>query len=295
MPAIFEATLQDDWKSPETWRKANPNLSVSIRESDLAKLCQKAQDIPGFLNTFLRLHLNVRTQSDVRWLSLEQWDNSEGPVSPADLDGRACWCGLDLSTTTDLSAFAMVFPREASGYDALVKFWVPEERARQREKRDRVPYLQWIREGWIKATPGDSVDYDIIRADINELATRYDIREIAADRWNATQIIGQLDGDGFTIFAHGQGFRDMSAPAKELERAIIAQQIATGKNPVMRWMVSNCSTEEDAAGNIKPSKRKSTERIDGLVALVMGMGRVTATAGEYTSIYETRGVLSIEY
>ena len=181
LPAIFEATLQDDWKSPETWRKANPNLSVSIRESDLAKLCQKAQDIPGFLNTFLRLHLNVRTQSDVRWLSLEQWDNSEGPVSPADLDGRACWCGLDLSTTTDLSAFAMVFPREGSGYDALVKFWVPEERARQREKRDRVPYLQWIREGWIKATPGDSVDYDIIRADINELRERYDIREIAAD------------------------------------------------------------------------------------------------------------------
>ena len=131
----------------------------------------------------------------------------------------------------------MVFPRDGSGYDALVKFWVPEESARQREKRDRVPYSQWIREGWIKATPGDSVDYDIIRADINELRERYDIREIAADRWNATQIIGQLDGDGFTIFAHGQGFRDMSAPAKEFERAIIAQQIATGKNPVMRWMV----------------------------------------------------------
>ena len=164
-----------------------------------------------------------------------------------------------------------------------------------REKRDRVPYTQWIREGWIKATPGDSVDYDIIRADLNELRERYDIREVAADRWNATQIIGQLDGDGFTIFAHGQGFRDMSAPAKELERAIIAQQVATGRNPVMRWMVSNCSTEEDAAGNIKPSKRKSTERIDGLVALVMGMGRVTVQAGEYTSIYETRGILSSGY
>jgi phage terminase large subunit-like protein len=292
LPAIYEATLQDDWKSPETWRKANPNLGISIKEADLAKLCQKAQDIPGFLNTFLRLHLNVRTQSDVRWLSLELFDRSEdaGSFNPADLEGKPCWCGLDLSTTTDLSAFAMVFPREPSGYHALVKFWIPEERARQREKRDRVPYLQWIREGWIKATPGDSVDYDIIRADINELGKRYDIREIAADRWNCTQLIGQLDGDGFTIFAHGQGFRDMSAPAKELERAIIAQQIATGKNPVMRWMVSNCSIEEDAAGNIKPSKKKSTERIDGVVGLTMAIGRVTMQAGEYTSIYETENV-----
>ncbi len=198
-----------------------------------------------------------------------------------------------MSSTTDLSAFAMVFPRDESGYDAIVKFWVPEQNALQREKRDRVPYSLWIRDGWIKATPGNSVDYDVIRADINALAKRYDIREIAADRWNSTQLIGQLDGDGFVIFAHGQGFRDMSAPAKELERAILAREVATGKNPVMRWMVSNCSINQDAAGNIKPSKRRSTERIDGVVALTMAMGRVTATASEYTSVYERRGVIEV--
>ena len=293
LPAIFEATADDDYKSPETWRKANPNLGVSIREADLAKLCRKAQDIPGFLNTFLRLHLCVRTQSDVRWLSLESWDASDGPLDPADLEGRACWCGLDLSTTTDLSAFAMVFPRDTGGYDAIVKFWVPEENARQRERRDRVPYLQWIREGWITATPGDSIDYDQIRADINELRTRFDIREIAADRWNATQLIGQLGQDGHTIFAFGQGYQSMSPAAKELERAVIAKEISAGKNPVVRWMVSNASIEQDAAGNIKPSKRKSTERIDGVVALTMGTARASAKAADSESIYETSGVMYV--
>ncbi len=290
LPAIFEAKLDDDWRLPETWRKANPNLGVSIRETDLAKLCQKAEDIPGFLNTFLRLHLNVRTQSDVRWLSLEQWDATDGAVDEAELRGQPCWCGLDLSTTTDLSAFAMVFRRE-SRYDVLVKFWVPEENARRREQKDRVPYLQWIREGWITATPGSTVDYDRIRADIGECAAQYEIQEIAADPWNATQIAQQIESDGLTIFAFQQGYKSMSPPAKELERAIAAGEISAGKNPVLRWMVSNVSIEMDAAGNIKPSKKKSTERIDGIVAMVMGIGRASLSGGDLSSAYEARGLL----
>ena len=274
LPAIFETKLGDDWKSPETWKKANPNLGVSIRHEDLAKLAQKADDIPGFLNTFLRLHLNVRTQSDVRWLSLEQWDAQDREIDAAELEGQPCYCGLDLSTTTDISAFVMVFPREdPKGFDVLCRFWVPEANAQKREQRDRVPYLQWIREGWITATPGSAIDYDRIRADINDLRERFNIQEIAADRWNGTQLMQQLDGDGFTIFAHGQGFRDMSAPAKELERAITAGKISAGGNPVLRWMISNVSIEQDAAGNIKPSKKKSTERIDGVVGLTMAIGR----------------------
>jgi phage terminase large subunit-like protein len=288
LPAIYQAGVDDDWKDPEVWRKANPNLDISIRREDLAKLCQKAVDIPGFLNTFLRLHLNVRTQSDVRWLSLEQWDATDHELNPSDFEGKPCWCGLDLSTTTDLSCFAMVFKRDTAGYDVLLRFWVPQENAARREKRDRVTYLQWIREGHITATPGNSIDYDYIRRDINELGKRFDIREIAADRWNATQIIGQLEGDGFNIFAFGQGFKDMSPAAKEFERAIVAGEIAAGSNPVMRWMVSNASIEIDAASNIKPSKRKSTERIDGIVSTVMGIGRASLNQAEGTgsSIYD---------
>ena len=291
LPAIYEATIDDDWQSPEVWRKANPNMGISIQQEDLAKLCKKATDIPGFLNTFLRLHLNVRTQADVRWLSIDQWDATDRELSPADFEGRACWCGLDLSTTTDLSAFAMVFRRDGSGYDVLLRFWVPEENAHKREKRDRVPYLQWIREGWITATPGNSIDYDRIRADINELRQRFDIREIAADRWNATQLITQLDGDGLTIFAFGQGYRDMSPAAKEFERAIVAGEIAAGRNPVMRWMVSNVSVEVDAVGNVKPSKKKSTERIDGIIATVMGLSRASIGGNNIPrSVYDTRDV-----
>lgn len=276
LPAIFEAKLEDDWKSPDTWEKANPNMGVSIRREDLAKLAKKAEDIPGFLNTFLRLHLNVRTQSDVRWLSLDQWDAFDEEIAAEDFEGQECFTGLDLSTTTDLSAFVMVFPREEpKGYDVLCRFWVPEENAQKREQRDRVPYLQWIREGWITATPGNSIDYDCIRSDINELQTRYNIRMIAADRWNATQLIGQLDQDGFEIVAFGQGYKDMSPAAKELERSIVAGEVCAGKNPVLRWMIGNVSIESDSAGNIKPSKRKSTERIDGVVALTMGVALAT--------------------
>jgi phage terminase large subunit-like protein len=174
---------------------------------------------------------------------------------------------------------------------------VPEENARRREQRDRVPYVQWIREGWITATPGDVVDYDRIRADVNELRERFNIREIAADRWNATQIITQLAGDGATIFPFGQGYSSMSAPAKELEKLIIGQQISFGRNPVMRWMASNVSTETDSAGNIKPSKKKSTERIDGIVAAVMGIGRAMVAAPEKptASIYETREMQWLEW
>jgi phage terminase large subunit-like protein len=124
------------------------------------------------------------------------------------------------------------------------------------------------------------IDYDCIRADVNELRERFDIKEIAADRWNATQLIGQLTGDGFTIFPFGQGYKDMSPPAKELERLVISAALDHGANPVLRWMASNVSIEEDAAGNIKPSKRKSTERIDGIIALCMGLARATIQGGE---------------
>ena len=137
------------------------------------------------------------------------------------------------------------------------------------------------------------IDYDVIRADIGELGKRFDIREIAADRWNATQIITQLAGDGFTIFAFGQGFRDMTSPTKELEKLVIGGKLRANKNPVLRWMASNVSVEQDAAGNIKPSKKKSSERIDGIVATIMGLARASLQSNEFQSVYEIRGLLSV--
>lgn len=288
LPVIYETTKEEDWTSPEVWAKANPNLNVSVSLEYLERECARAKEEPTYENTFKRLHLNVKTEQAIRWLTLDKWDASDAAIFEPDLLGQPCWCGLDLSTTTDLSALAMVFKRETGGYQVLFRYWVPEANARKRERSDRVPYTQWIREGWITACHGDSIDYDVIRRDINALAKQYNIQEIACDRWNATQLITQLDGDGLTIFPFGQGFTSMTAPTKELERLISAGDLSCGQNPVTRWMASNVTVETDSAENYKPSKRKSSERIDGIVALIMGVGRAMLHTGPKQSIYETR-------
>lgn len=273
LPAVYEASREDDWRSPAVWRKANPNLGVSVSLEYLERECKRAQETPAYENTFRRLHLNQRTEQDVRAIPMDRWDVCGGDKFDADdLDGLECWGGLDLASTTDLSALVLVFPHR-EGYRVLPRFWVPREWARLRSRRDRVPYEQWIAEGLITATDGDVIDYDVIRRDINALRDRYNVREIAADRWNATQIITQLQGDGVEVFGFGQGFASMTAPTKELLKLVVAGQLSHGGNPVLRWMASNTATETDAAGNLKPSKKKSTERIDGMVALVMALGR----------------------
>jgi len=299
LPVIYEASIDDDWTDPEVWAKANPNYGVSVSEDYLARECKRAQDSPAYENTFKRLHLNIRTEQDVRWLSMTAWDACPATISPSDLEGRPCWCGLDLSSRLDLTCLAMVFKSPKGedrfvdhGWRTIVKTWVPQDGATKRQKNDRVPYLQWIREGWIDTTPGPSVDYDVIRRDINELGKIYDIREIATDPWGAPQLLQQLDGDGLTVFEHRQGYVSMSSPTKDLEAAIIDGTLDTGGNPVLRWAASNVVAEMDAAGNIKPNKKKSSERIDPIVALVMGFGRASlhARQPERRSYYEDHGV-----
>jgi phage terminase large subunit-like protein len=224
-----------------------------------------------------------------------EWDKcGELELTPAELEGLDCYGGLDLSTTTDISALVLVFPPDdVNGIWALLCFfWVPKEGAKRRSKRDRVPYEAWIKAGLIKATEGDVIDYDVIRRDIGELGKSFNIRQIAADRWNATQIITQLAGDGFDIVAFGQGFKDMSAPTKQLLALVTAGRLAHGGNPVLRWMASVMATETDAAGNLKPSKKKSTERIDGMVAAVEAVG-VALVKPDGGSVYDEGGITAI--
>ncbi len=276
LPVIYEATNDDDWTDPAVWRRVNPNLGVSVSHEYLERECRKAQETPSYENTFKRLHLNIRTQQDVRWLSLEAWDACDSAtVDESELEGRTCFAGLDLSATTDLSALVLVFPDGDGSITLLARFWVPMDNAVKRERRDRVPYRTWGRQGFIEMTPGNVIDYDRIRAHITDLSERFDIREIAVDRWNATQLTTQLQGDGHTVIAFGQGFKDMSAPTKELEKLVISAKLRHGGPPVLRWMASHVSVETDAAGNLKPSKKKSTERIDGLVAAIMAIGRAS--------------------
>jgi phage terminase large subunit-like protein len=170
---------------------------------------------------------------------------------------------------------------------------MPAENVRKRVERDRVPYDVWIRHGLIEATEGNVIDYDIIRERIHEDAEQFQIREIAFDRWNATQLVTQLTSDGLQMFPFGQGFASMSAPTKELEKLIVGRELAHGGNPVLRWMMSNVSVKQDPAGNVKPDKSKSTERIDGIVALVMAIGRATLHTQPSASPYDTPGYRSL--
>lgn len=271
---IRAAEPEDDWTDPAIWEKANPSFGITLSAEQFAEDCREAQQSPAKENSFRRYRLNQWTEQDVRWLSLERWDACGR--EPTDLEGRTCFAGLDLSSTTDLSALVLVFEGDTDGvYDVLPFFWVPEEGARNRERRDHVPYLQWIRDGYLEATPGDVIDYDVIRERIRELGDRYRIQEIAIDRWNATQLATQLSGDGFEVVAFGQGYASMSAPTKKLEELVLSERLAHGAHPVLRWMAGNVSLETDAADNWKPSKKKSIERIDGIVALIMALDRAT--------------------
>ena len=289
---IAAAEPDDDWTDPRTWVKANPNLGVSLKMDYMAEQCERATRTPSFVNTFLRLHLNIWTSQVTRWLDMDDWNACGSESEPADLMGLACFGGLDLASTVDIAAFGLVFPDVDGWYDVLMRFWVPEERIVERSNRDRVPYDAWARDGWITPTEGNVIDYDVIRRDINDLAREYKIVEIAFDRWGAAQITTQLDGDGLTVVPMGQGFASMSAPSKELETLVMGHKLAHGGNPVLRWMASNVATEQDAAGNIKPSKSKSTERIDGLVGLVMALDRATRHRDD-ANVYSGEGLLVV--
>lgn len=297
LPVIYEAGKDDDWTDPRVWAKANPNLGVSVGREYIRSMCQKAVDSPAFENTFKRLHLNIRTAQDVRWLKMTRWDACAGePLDIADFKGQKAWTGLDLSATRDLTAWVLCFP-EADGRLALVPiFWIPADTARERGKKDRVPYLEWIAQGLIRTTPGDAVDYDTIRRDVNAIIdeNKIDVQAIALDRlFQGDQLGRQLkEGDGLPVSAHGQGFLSMAAPTKRFEELILDGTIHHGGNPVLRWHASNVSVEIDAAGNMKPSRRKSSEKIDGIVSAIMAAGLGAARIVK-RSVYEDRGLFFV--
>jgi phage terminase large subunit-like protein len=293
---IFAIDDGDDWQVETCWAKANPNLGVSVKLDDLQRKAAKAREMPSALNAFLRLHLDVWTQAESRWMNPDAWRACALPVDVEGMRGRTCFGGLDLSSTTDISAFVLVFPpaRPNEPYMVLPRFWIPAESMRKRSHDDGVPYDAWVRQGWMKTTPGDVIDYDFIVAEIDELAQAYDIGEIAFDRWGATKMIQELQSRGMEVVQFGQGFASMSSPMKELERLVLSKRIAHGGNVPMAWMIDNVVAEEDAAGNVKPSKAKSTERIDGVVAMIMALDRATRHDPEAdASVYEERGIRSV--
>jgi phage terminase large subunit-like protein len=285
LPLLFEAPADADWTDEAVWHQANPALGDFRSLEEMRIAAQRAKAIPAQQNTFRRLYLNQWTEQDERWLDMATWDACGAAVDVDSLVGRECYAGLDLASTQDVTAFVLVFPDEDGGYDVLSYFWIPEVGMRTRVKRDRAPYDQWAGD-YLRTTSGNVCDYDVIREEIRELAERYDIREIAYDRWGATQLVTQLQADGATCVPLGQGFASMSPPTKELDKLIASQRLRHGGQPVLRWMAGNVAIEQDAAGNVKPSKKKSTEKIDGIVALVMAIDRASRHV-ETASVWES--------
>jgi phage terminase large subunit-like protein len=311
----FVATLDpvDDWTDPAVWIKANPSLGITVKMEDLKRQVEEAREMPAQQNAVRRLRLNQWTEQATRWLDMSVWDEGGPPITDwrevragfdtlaQRLARRECYGGLDLARVNDLSAFVLLFPSTGGGdvgdlagkWIALCRFWVPEEDILRRARSDRVPYDVWRDQGFITATPGNATDFAFIEREILDLAARYDLREIAYDRTFAGEIVQNLHEEGLNLVQYGQGFLSLAAPTAELERLAVSRTLWHGGHPVLRWNAANVTVRQDPAGNIKPDKERSSERIDGISALVNALGRALLRGAGERSVYETRGILVI--
>ena len=295
-PVIYGADESEDWTDPKVWRKANPSLGITVGIDKVRAACESARQNPGEENAFRQLRLNQWVKQAVRWMPMEKWDACAFAVNEDDLEGRVCYGGLDLSSTTDITAFVLVFPPtdEDDRYVVLPYFWIPEDSMDLRVRRDHVPYEVWERQGYLMTTEGNVVHYGYIEKFIERLGEKFNIREIAFDRWGAIQMVQNLEGMGFTVVPFGQGFKDMSPPTKDLMKLVLEKRIAHGGHPVLRWMMDNIYIRTDPAGNIKADKERSTEKIDGAVATIMALDRAIRCGNVSTaSVYDDRGILFI--
>ncbi|MES5112342.1 terminase TerL endonuclease subunit [Lactobacillus gasseri] len=294
-PVIYGASRDEDWSSPAVWKKANPSLGITVKMEKVKDAYNSAKENPAEENTFRQLRLNQWVKQDVRWMPMDKWDACAFPVNPDELRGRDCYGGLDLSSTTDITAFVLAFPPrdESEGYTLLPYFWIPEDNVDLRVRRDHVPYDIWKQQGYLQTTEGNVVHYGFIEQFIDDLGKKYHIKEIAFDRWGAVEMVQNLEGMGFTVVPFGQGFKDMTPPTKELMRLTLEKKIAHGGHPVLRWMMDNIYIRTDPAGNIKPDKAKSTEKIDGVVATIMGLDRAIRNEDNGDSVYDGRGLLML--
>ena len=294
-PVIYGIEDDDDWSEEENWKKANPSLGYTIPLDRVRDAYREASQNPAEENVFRQLRLCQWVTSTVRWIPEHIYEQGNRPIDLESLKGRDCYGGLDLSSSGDITAFVLMFPpcTETEPYYMLPFFWVPEDTIPLRVKRASVPYDVWVRQGYLMSTEGNVIHYGFIEKVIEQLGELYHIREIAFDRWGAVQMVQNLEGAGFTVVPIGQGYRDMSPPTKAFYELLMKGEIIHGGNPVMRWMAGNVVVETDPAGNIKPTKAKSAEKIDGIVAAIMALDRCIRNAGQQGSVYDApeRGLL----
>jgi phage terminase large subunit-like protein len=268
---VYSIDEGDDWKDNKVWIKANPNLAISKRKEYMHEQYEKAVQMPSFLNTFLRLDLNVWTGSTTRWISDESWMGCYEQFNEEDLLGMECIAGCDLASVGDTNAISLVFKKD-NEFRLLNYFFVPAETKQKKYELDNINYPEWVRDGDIIETTLPSRDDEAIILKIMEIKSKFKLRAIAFDRWQSEDIVHKLESVGVECVAFGQGYKSMSYPTKKLEEMVTNRQLKHNGNKAMRWMVSNIMIERDAADNIKINKAKSSEKVDGPVSLVMALG-----------------------
>ena len=303
-PLMYVLEDNEDWEDEKNWASVNPSLGHIFDIDEIRTHYKRAKETPAQENNFRRLRLDQWTSQENRWLPMDKWKLCDhlDKVNIERLRGRPCYGGLDLSQSYDLSAYVLVFPEDDESYTVIPYFWIPDENIMQRINRDRVPYDVWVRQGHIQETPGNIIDYSYILHVISESGKMFDVREIAFDRWGAVKLMQDLQELGFMdektkhakrhLIEFGQGYASMNSPTKELLKLVLEERINHGNNPVLTWMADNLVVKLDPAGNVKPDKEKSSEKIDGIVAMIMGLDRALKMKGR-GSKYENGGLLII--
>lgn len=288
---VLHAAPRDaDWTDPAVWALANPALGSYLSEEVLADECRKAVANPPAERAFRQYRLNQQSEQAGRAIALAAWDAAGPRAELAALGARKCWGGLDLASTVDLASYALDFPDGHGGHDVIYRVFTPRSAMSGLDRRTAGKASVWERDGYLTVTEGNVIDYDAITVALRADAERFDIQEIAFDRWGATQLSVDLIEEGFPLVMVGQGFASMSPPTKELLRAVAAGTYRHGGNPLVRWQAGNLITRTDPAGNIKPDKAKSTDKIDSMVAGVMALDRaVRHLAGQADNDYEAAG------
>ena len=291
---IFAADKEDDWTKEETWKKANPAFGSIIKKDYFVQQFNKAKQIASYENTFKRLHLNIWTANETKWINQDVWDSCNlGEIDLESMKKRDCFGGLDLASTRDITALTLIFPNEDGSFEVVPFFFLPEEKVYSKKDSDGVDYLSWCQNGFIIMTEGNVADYNFIQEKILELCEMFNVVGIGFDRWNSSQLVINLVDEGVKMNPIGQGFASMSAPCKELEKLVYSKQLNHADNPVMKWMVSNVQIQSDAAGNIKFSKSKSKSKIDGPVSMVMALAQYMNQEEDDRSVYDNKDILFI--
>lgn len=290
----FISTVDDPekWEDEEEWKKANPNLGVSKPIEKIRQRYNSAMNTISEKNAFMNKQLNIWTRAKEAWVKMEEYDKCPDKIDIKKLKRQRCFLGIDLSSNTDLTALVLVFPKEEP-YDEITVlpfFFMPSSNVMERQAQDAVAYQAWIEQGYIIATEGNIVDLEFIYSFILELKDTFNIIEAGFDPWKAIELATKLDSEGLEVVQMRQGHSTLGAPTHRLESLIMSHMIRHGGNPVLRWMMSNTTVIRDSNDNVRPDKSATTARIDGVVALVMALGRMMVTIPEGESVYESRGV-----